>query len=240
MTGSNKYDYFISGTVEIKQLGDRVINFGIQTELYNGTNLVGMPEKCTVSQSQTKKNSTIGTIKYTSKKLTFSINCSGFSGNGYYPLITILYKSDAASTNVVSELYISKFNYVQTTSNVDSSAIINNQNNNTQAIINNNNANTEAITNAMEEFWNNVHEAVGWEEQDPDETSEENMEEAEGELHDYLIDDSDLDSLDYEIDVTTNQTIWDIFNRIYTGNQTLFTSLITILFIGIVKLILAR
>lgn len=85
-----------------------------------------------------------------------------------------------------------------------------------------------------------LYEGPPWENDEPDENAQDDLEDAENELTDYLIDDSDINELEYSVDVNTNTAIWNIFNRLVTGNQIFYTGFITILFLGIIKLVLAR
>ena len=80
----------------------------------------------------------------------------------------------------------------------------------------------------------------GWTQQNANESTFNSLEQQEGLLSPYLIDDSDLSNLDYSVDATSNLVIWQIFTNVMTGNSIVYTAFLTILFLGIIKLILAR
>lgn len=85
-----------------------------------------------------------------------------------------------------------------------------------------------------------LYDIDNWIHEDADIDAIEDVEDIEGDLDSYLTDPVDIEDLDYEIDTTTNTTIWGIFDRIVTGNSTFLTTFLSILFCGILKLVLAR
>jgi len=349
-SGTNKYDYFVSGTYTLSGFTATIYNFNVQTYIYNGTNLTNVSSQCTYNGTQTNVND--GAI--VKKTLAFSINCTGLTGANYYPYMTIQIKSNNGA-NTRSTLYISRFSLIQTSANLDSSSIINNNNNNTQSIINNNNQNTETIVNNQNENTNkqiesqqvcnlnasivkdnylinsngteetnnnfgisdyidvksititatndngyasycfyksdkikincltntnlqigglqnipinakyvrlsidkrsnkpqakickNGNQAIydqnnedNWQQDNPDETGQNSLENSEGLLNNYLANDSDLEQLTIDVNPNDYTTIWEIFNRIITGNTVFYSTFITILTFGIIKTILAR
>lgn len=150
-TGNNKYDYYVSGRYWIVVNGERTINFNIQTAIFNGSNVASTGNACVVNATQSTKLNYYPLLGYkTRKDITFSVSCSGLFSNGYYPLITIQFKSDTAVSGE-GQLTFNNSSMVQTTSSIDSSSIINNQNNNTNTIVNNNNQNTQSIINGQQE-----------------------------------------------------------------------------------------
>ena len=366
-SGTNKYDFYISGNYEVVGNGERIINFNVQTYIYDGTSLTNVSNQCTYNGTQTTSyQKFINQIMSTTKKLAFSISCSGLTGNNYYPYMTIQVKADQ-SISGYNSLYINRFSMIQTTNNLDSSSIINNNNNNTQSIINNNNQNTETIVNNQNEntekqiesqqvcttkridknnvkindkyinqngeildsnpadkigitdfitinenskikltklgtkgnAWTCIYDnnytklqcysqlnlSVGntltipnkskyirftliqttdspnweinscqngnqaiydqnnednWEQDNPDETKQNSLENSEGLLENYLANDSDINQLTIDVNANDYTTIWEIFNRIITGNTVFYSTFITILTFGIIKTILAR
>ena len=85
-----------------------------------------------------------------------------------------------------------------------------------------------------------ISDGPGWTNEDPDDSAEESHEEAQDELNDYLTNDEDLENIDFEIDVASNTAIWGIFSNIITQNSVVYGSTLSILFLGIIKLIFAR
>lgn len=171
----------------------------------------------------------------------FHLDCTITVGSNAISRFSINNTIESSSTGA---LFVSmtplKLGITKNATSQNQQDVINNQNQNTQNIIINNNSNTNKI---MENNNNNTQKILdygNWTQQNPDETTINNAIADENQIGSYLTDSSDITSMNIEIDTGTNIVIWDIFNRLITGNTLLYSTFLTILFFGLIKTAFAR
>lgn len=148
MTNGRKYDFKLYFDVVVgirSSQGDYsfVINGDVTTELYNGSNLVDMDDKCTVRHTTSVSSST--------KRFSFAVDCTGFSGNGYYPYISFVASSSSGNVYTTMVFNVDYRYYEINTSSEDANNIISNSDKNTDVITKNQDENTNKITQKQEE-----------------------------------------------------------------------------------------
>lgn len=122
------------------------------------------------------------------------------------------------------------------------SSIVNNAvNNSTNSINQNINEMNNNIKKEIQESADKIYDA----DLDPDKTtpaddsSFKDFESAEGELTD-IVDDMDLDDVQISIDFDTSNFIWSTATRIIESNSVVFTMVISVLSVGVIKLMFGR
>lgn len=143
---------------------------------------------------------------------------------------------DSTSRNAfgVSYLYYFKANSVEL-------QIIQAQNNTTNAI----EEQTEETVNAIDNVANgiqdmmNSHMPDNSSESDADTSDFDNYEDAQATIQES-IDEADMSVVDVSYDIPTSNFIWTTMKRLFDTNSLIFSSVITILSIGIIKLMLNR
>lgn len=246
MTTGKKYTFFYRSTIKVpfSNTGNSS-NLNVVVSYKRGSTLGDMTS-CTTTQSHTITYNSTNPVANKLVTHEIAVACQGVQFSAATDGIVIRAQVDNSGTMSsamqvkISQIYLDQdtTDNTEITNAIDNAqqSIINNQNNNTQTIINNNNSNTQIVTDAIED----IMEFNGWTNENPNETPANNHDQAEEDLEDYLTDDSDISNLDYSIDVNSSTAIWGIFNDIFTGNQIVYTGGLTILFMGLIKLILAR
>ena len=219
---------------------------GTRTRIYN---------ECSTTSNQSIRKIKIGTLEGTEKTFDINTYCSNMKVTSdqtdweiEIPIASVQGTGAYGAMNLQiwrftkSQVQNSTLDTDKITSNADKNAdkIINNNNFNTQSIISDNDANTDRIIDNYNERMEAILTGEVWSNVSPDESAEDTLEGKEEELADYMIDNSDIQNLNFNVDTTTSQVIWTIFTNIVQSNQILFTTILTILLLGIVKLILAR
>lgn len=127
---------------------------------------------------------------------------------------------------------------------LDSSSIINNQNNNTQNIINNNNNNTNQIINNQNQNNDKLIDSIQGDDINTDDIpvrDDETLNKYNKAEEDLLGDDLDIENT---IKINSNKNamswIWDLITKILNWNEKVFSFIISALSIGLIKLILCR
>ena len=186
---------------------------------------------------------------------TFSYSKNGSSGADY----TISYYcarldfNQADITHIAYTYYdskvgrawqnVSNFYMVGLTTDATNNDIISNQNSNAEAIINNQNQNTEDIINNQNSNTDKVIDSIegdGLTNDTPlDESTKNDYESAE----DKLMNEDNLNyinDIDIALDSNSSDFIWDLITRILNTHALVFGAMITILSLGIIKLVLNR
>lgn len=126
---------------------------------------------------------------------------------------------------------------------------IQNNNTNTQAIINATNNQTNEIKEELHDKW--LQDQENFEEfmnsdisnqtkQQPNQDEYDNVEEKEQDVYDNL-DDIDIDTLiDMNVDINTNNWIWNTITTLLNTNTRVFSMVIAVLSLGLSKFILGR
>lgn len=127
---------------------------------------------------------------------------------------------------------------------INSSDIINNQNNNTQTIINNNNNNTNQIINNQNQNNDKLIDSIQGDDINTDDIpvrDDETLNKYNKAEEDLLGDDLDIENT---IKINSNKNamswIWDLITKILNWNEKVFSFIISALSIGLIKLILCR
>lgn len=134
----------------------------VATEIFNGSELVSIADKCVTNYSQFDETTYSNGIYTASHRILGTITCNGVEGTGYYPYFGFQIKRN----NVLiagkgsAKLRFLTWTYTLNTSDTNTQSIINNQNNNTQSIINNNNYNTQQITGSIDSASQNVADSI--------------------------------------------------------------------------------
>lgn len=123
----------------------------VATELFNGSELISIADKCVTNYSQFDETNYSNGIYTASHRILGTITCNGVEGTGYYPYFGFQIKRN----NVLiagkgkGKLRFLSWSYTLNTSDTNTQSIITNQNNNTQSIINNSNYNTQVLEGAI-------------------------------------------------------------------------------------------
>ena len=133
---------------------------------------------------------------------------------------------------VSPEIEITNLTYTIRNISASNQDIITNANQNTQDIMNNQNQNTDKVVGAIE--------GEGLEDTKP--INPDKKEELEGVEKDLLKEDviTSLNDIDISIDTNSNEFIWNLVTRIINTNSLIFGLVLTMLSLGVLKLVLNR
>lgn len=180
-----------------------------------------------------------------SAHLTKTMYSSTDYGNEYRLTISCQFNSSATfsgfgiriapimqSKSAITRSWFSVDNASYTNTPSDSDKIINNQNQNTNDIINNQDKNTDEIISAIE----------GGSLDDDTLVDDSGLNDFENKENGLIDEDNlnNISNIDISLDNNTSRFFWDLFTRIINTNSLIYGLIISILSIGIIKLILNR
>lgn len=166
-SGNNVYDlklnfdfyvYTYSGTLSkpTDALGSVIF------EVYNGTTLVDISNKCTLNVTQINDYPNNLSATY---RMLGTLSCTAVGGSslsGYYPYFSFSGRQGGGQPFLPgkSTLRILSWSYTRNTAESSTNAIINSQTDNAQSIINNDNRNTEIINNNITNVGSDIVDAT--------------------------------------------------------------------------------
>lgn len=255
------FNVTLKGTIIYTNTSGVVLNWDTTKLSYKiiGTDNRETSTTCEATQRLTQSYPSSNTTK---KEYEIYINCNNISPSMNSKQVQIIYDYPSISGSggklLQQTLEVENVSQLTYEDKIDINVITSNNDANANRIIENNNYNTDRLHEDMNDIYDNMdrntqreidnyNERINqiltgevWNNVSPDTSEEESLEGYEGQLADYMIDDTDITNLNFEVDTTSSQAIWQIFTNIIQSNTLLYTTLLTIMLLGVVKLILAR
>lgn len=230
---STKVDFYVDIDFNYLHTSDVVVNMNNPSVFVrNGSGLTpDITSSCNIQNSTINRfEFTEGGVDYYSKLFSYRITCSRSFQSSYNSILIDFSKSNT-NVNGISTLTIHEYG-LHFNSAVDSDSINSSIENGTSNIINNQNNNTQIIIDSITdgELEDNTQ---------PDDSKLNDYEDAENNLidRDSL---NNINNIEISLDSNSNTFIWNLVDRIINTHTLIFGLIITMLSLGIIKLVLNR